>query len=101
MTATAPTSTTSAFLASLQALGNTLKTDLIAAAGKPLLTAALAVEANPTVPNVIAQKVVIAAAVIGAVPTLESEGISAVAGWLVSEITPLIPTAPAAAASNG
>lgn len=90
--ATAPTSQTSAFVASLLALGNTLKTDLLAAAGKPLLTAALSVEANPTVPNLIAQKVVIAAAVIGAVPELESEGIAAVAGWLVGELKPLIPT---------
>ncbi len=93
--ASTPSSPTSAFVASLLALGNTLKTDLLAAAGKPLLTAALSVEANPTVPNLIAQKVVIAAAVIGAVPTLESEGISAVAAWLVGEIQPLIP-APAA-----
>lgn len=89
--ATTPTSPTSLFLASLLALGVTLGQDLIAAAGKPILTSALAIEANPTVPNVIAQKVVIAAAVIAAVPTLESEGISAVATWLVTELKTVLP----------
>lgn len=77
-------------LASLASLEATLKIDLIQAVGKPLLTSAQNVEANPTVPNLLAQKVVIAAAVIGALPTLESEGISAVAAWLVGEIQPAL-----------
>lgn len=77
-------------LASLASLEATLKIDLIQAIGKPVLASALNVEANPTVPNLMGQKIVIAAALIGAVPTLESEGISAIAAWVVSEIQPVL-----------
>lgn len=77
-------------LSSLASLESTLKTDLLAAVGKPVLASLASVEANPTIANVVAQKVVVAGALIGAVPTLESEGIAAIAGWLTSEISPVV-----------
>jgi hypothetical protein len=79
------------FIASLAALEATLKVDLIQAVGKPVLTAVENVEANPTVANILGQKIVVAGALVGAVPQLESEGISAIAGWLAGEIQTAIP----------
>lgn len=78
------------FLSSLSTLEATLKTDLLAAIGKPLLSSLASVQANPTVPNVMAQKVVLAGALIGALPTLESQGIAAVAAWLTTELQPAV-----------
>lgn len=75
------------FVQDLATLEGILKVDLLTTAAKPVLSFLANVAANPSVPNVMAQWIVLQAALLGVLPSLESTVITQLANFLAAKIT--------------